>query len=57
MYINMTGLITWWILALIISIGASVMEKDNTWEFVRRFSFIGFINTIVFIFLTYIKVF
>jgi hypothetical protein len=57
MYINMTGLITWWVLAFIISLGASIMEKDDTWEFVRRFSFVGFANTLVFIFLTYAKVF
>jgi hypothetical protein len=57
MYINITGLIIWWVMAFIVAITSSLVKKENVWEFIERFSFIGFFDTLIFIFLTYIKVF
>ena len=55
MKINIGMLLIWWFFALIISIIGAVIFKDSMSQFISRFSFTEYFDTVVFLILTHFK--
>jgi hypothetical protein len=56
MQINIKFLILYMVIAVIISIGFSIFKNESLNQFILRFSFVGFIDIIIFLTFTYFKI-
>jgi hypothetical protein len=53
--VSISNILLWTILALFICIVSSISKHESFFEFVQRFSFIGFFNLIFLTVLSYFK--